>query len=45
MREVVVFGVEGWPTCGTPREALAEHGLDGALALAEQVASLLATPV
>ena len=32
MREVVVFGVEGWPTCGTPREALAEHGLDGALA-------------
>jgi transketolase len=44
MREVVVFGVEGWPTCGTPREALAEHGLDGA-SLAERVASLLATPV
>ena len=43
-REVVVFGVEGWPACGTPSEALAAHGLDGAT-LAERVASLLATPV
>ena len=22
-RDVVVFGVEGWPACGTPSEALA----------------------
>ena len=27
--EVVVFGVEGWPSGGTPGEALAAHGLDG----------------
>jgi transketolase len=26
---VVAFGVEGWPACGTPREALRYHGLDG----------------
>jgi transketolase len=25
-----VFGVEGWPACGTPTEALRQHGLDGA---------------
>jgi transketolase len=43
-REVVVFGVEGWPACGTPSEALAAHRLDG-VTLAERVASLLATPV
>jgi transketolase len=24
-----VFGVEGWPACGTPAEALRFHGLDG----------------
>ncbi len=29
-RAVAVFGVEGWPACGTPPEALAFHGLDGA---------------
>jgi transketolase len=29
-RAVTVFGVEGWPACGTPAEALAFHGLDGA---------------
>jgi transketolase len=29
-RRVVVFGVEGWPACGTPAEALRAHGLDGA---------------
>ena len=28
-REVIVFGVEGWPACGTPAEALRAHGLDG----------------
>ena len=27
---VTVFGVEGWPACGTPPEALRFHGLDGA---------------
>jgi transketolase len=27
---VTVFGVEGWPACGTPAEALRFHGLDGA---------------
>jgi transketolase len=28
-RGVIVFGVEGWPACGTPAEALRAHGLDG----------------
>ena len=28
-RTVTVFGVEGWPACGTPAEALAFHRLDG----------------
>ena len=28
-RDVTVFGVEGWPACGTPAEALRVHGLDG----------------
>jgi transketolase len=27
---VTAFGVEGWPVCGTPPEALRAHGLDGA---------------
>jgi transketolase len=27
---VTSFGVEGWPVCGTPPEALRAHGLDGA---------------
>ena len=36
-----VVGVEGWPACGTPVEALRHHGLDGA-SLAERVA--LAVP-
>ena len=39
-REVVVFGVEGWPACGTPGEALSAHGLDGA-SLAERIGVLL----
>jgi transketolase len=29
-RSVRVFGVEGWPACGTPPEALRFHRLDGA---------------
>ena len=28
-RALTVFGVEGWPACGTPDEALRFHGLDG----------------
>ncbi len=28
-RPVTVFGVEGWPACGTPHEALRFHRLDG----------------
>jgi transketolase len=35
-RGVTVFGVEGWPACGTPEEALGFHGLDGA-SLAERI--------
>jgi transketolase len=37
--DVTVFGVEGWPACGTPPEALRHHGLDGA-SLADRIASL-----
>jgi transketolase len=36
-RVVTVFGVEGWPACGTPLEALRYHGLDGA-SLADRIA-------
>jgi transketolase len=36
-RAVNVFGVEGWPACGTPTEALAFHRLDGA-SLADRIA-------
>ena len=39
-RSVTVFGVEGWPACGTPTEALGAHGLDGA-SLAERIAVFL----
>jgi transketolase len=39
-RPVTVFGVEGWPACGSPSEALRQHGLDGA-SLAERIASLV----
>nr|MBA2741397.1 1-deoxy-D-xylulose-5-phosphate synthase [Actinomycetota bacterium] len=35
---VVTFGVEGWPACGTPTEALRFHRLDGA-SLAERIAA------
>ena len=37
---VTVFGVEGWPACGTPAEVLRFHGLDGA-SLSERIRSLL----
>ncbi len=36
---VKVFGVEGWPACGTPDEALRFHGLDGA-SLAARIGAL-----
>jgi transketolase len=38
-QEVTVFGVEGWPACGTPHEALRHHGLDGA-SLADRIAAV-----
>ena len=37
-RPVTVFGVDGWPACGTPTEALGFHALDGA-SLAERIAA------
>jgi len=40
VRAVTVFGVEGWPACGTPVEALRFHGLDGA-SLADRIALAL----
>ncbi len=39
-RPVTVYGVEGWPACGTPIEALRFHGLDGA-SLADRIAASL----
>jgi transketolase len=39
-RALTVFGVEGWPACGTPREALRFHGLDGS-SLADRIALAL----
>jgi transketolase len=39
-RAVTVFGVEGWPACGTPPEALGFHRLDGA-SLAGRIAAAL----
>ena len=39
-RAVVVYGVEGWPACGTPSEVLRFHGLDG-VSLADRVAAAL----
>jgi transketolase len=36
-RAITVFGVEGWPACGTPLEALRYHGLDGS-SLADRIA-------
>ena len=42
-RAVTVFGVEGWPACGTPTEALRHHALDGA-SLAERIAAHVGVP-
>jgi transketolase len=39
-RSLRVFGVEGWPACGTPAEALRYHGLDGS-SLADRIALAL----
>jgi transketolase len=39
-REVTVFGVDGWPACGTPVEALRAHGLDGS-SLADRISLAL----
>jgi transketolase len=39
-RAVTVFGVDGWPACGTPSEALRFHGLDGS-SLADRIALAL----
>ncbi len=39
-RALTVFGVDGWPACGTPVEVLRFHRLDGA-SLAERVAERL----
>jgi len=39
-RAFTVFGVEGWPACGTPPEALRHHRLDGA-SLAERIGGRL----
>ena len=39
-RTVTVFGVEGWPACGTPLEALRYHGLDGS-SIADRIALAL----
>jgi transketolase len=39
-RRVTVFGVEGWPACGTPMEALRFHRLDGA-SLGDRIALAL----
>jgi transketolase len=37
-KRVIAFGVEGWPACGTPVEALRFHRLDGG-SLAERIAA------
>jgi transketolase len=39
-RALRVFGVEGWPACGTPAEALRYHGLDGS-SLADRISLAL----
>ena len=43
-RVVTVFGVEGWPACGSPDEALRYHALDGASLAARIVAAGGAAP-
>ena len=42
-RAVTVFGVEGWPACGTPPEALRFHRLDGA-SVADRIEVALRAP-
>ena len=42
-RSLHVFGVAGWPACGTPPEALRAHRLDGA-SLAERIESARYAP-
>jgi transketolase len=37
---LTVFGVEGWPACGTPLEALRYHGLNGS-SLADRISLVL----
>jgi transketolase len=39
-RPLSVFGVEGWPACGTPPEVLRFHGLDGP-SLADRITASL----
>ena len=39
-RPITVFGVEGWPACGTPMEALRYHGLDGSSLVERLLAAL-----
>ena len=39
-RALTVFGVEGWPACGTPLESLRYHELDGS-SLADRIALVL----
>jgi transketolase len=39
-RRVTVFGVEGWPACGTPPEALRFHGLDSS-SLVDRIEAVL----
>jgi transketolase len=41
---VTGFGIEGWPACGTPPEALRAHGLDGA-SLADRIERVLSAAV
>jgi transketolase len=40
---LTVLGVEGWPACGAPGEALRHHGLDGA-SVADRVDELVRRP-
>ena len=41
---ITIFGVEGWPACGTPAEALRVHALDGA-SLATRLAASVGAAV
>jgi transketolase len=39
-RGLTVFGINGWPACGTPTEALQYHGLDGS-SLADRIGTVM----